>query len=77
MTSTRIPTVGIVTFTTTIAGLTAAQIDFGLTTAYGMTAPVDLTPTSYRTLLLGMKAESANRDCTTTASPPRTAAAPA
>ena len=34
----------------------SAKIDFGLTTSYGMTAPVDLAQPSYRTLLLGMKA---------------------
>jgi hypothetical protein len=55
MTSSKIGTVGIVTFTTTASSPTAAQIDFGLDTTYGMTAPVDLTQASYRTLLLGMK----------------------
>jgi hypothetical protein len=54
--STKIPTVGIVTWATSLAGVTSARIDFGLTTGYGMTAPVDLTAASYRTLLLGMKA---------------------
>jgi hypothetical protein len=54
-TSTKIPTVGIVTFTTTLASPTSASIKFGLDTNYGMTAPVDLKQTSYRTLLLGMK----------------------
>jgi Arylsulfotransferase (ASST) len=54
--STKIPTVGIVTWSTTMAGLQSARIEFGLTTSYGMTAPVDLTQPSYRTLLLGMKA---------------------
>src|SRR5436190_3556467 len=54
-TSSKIPTVGIVTWSTTLPGVTSAQIDFGLTTAYGMTAPVDLNEASYRTLLLGMK----------------------
>ena len=54
--STKIPTVGIVTWATSLAGVTSAQIDFGLTTTYGMTAPVDLMAASYRTLLLGMKA---------------------
>jgi hypothetical protein len=54
--STKIPTVGIVTFTTTLATPTSASIKFGLDTSYGMTAPVDLTAASYRTLLLGMKA---------------------
>ena len=55
-TSTKIPTVGIVTWSTTLPGVQSAQIDFGLTTSYGMTAPVDLAQASYRTLLLGMKA---------------------
>ena len=54
--SSKIPTVGIVTFTTTLASPTSASIKFGLDTNYGMTAPVDLTQASYRTLLLGMKA---------------------
>jgi hypothetical protein len=53
--SPKIPTVGIVTFTTTLQYPTSAQIDFGLDTSYGMTAPVDLTKPDYRTLLLGMK----------------------
>ncbi len=50
-----ISTVGIVTFTTLLPDPTEAHIDFGLDTSYGMTAPVDLTQPSYRTLLLGMK----------------------
>ncbi|HEX6273335.1 MAG TPA: aryl-sulfate sulfotransferase [Polyangiaceae bacterium] len=54
--STVIPTVGVVTFSTDLAGLSAARIEFGLTTAYGSSAPVSLTEPSYRTLLLGMKA---------------------
>jgi hypothetical protein len=54
--STKIPTVGIVTWATSLSGVTSAQIDFGLTTTYGMTAPVDLMAAGYRTLLLGMKA---------------------
>jgi hypothetical protein len=54
-TSTKIPTVGIVTWSTTLPNVTSAQIDFGLTTSYGMTAPVDLNEAGYRTLLLGMK----------------------
>ena len=53
--SSKIPTVGIVTWTTTQSNVKDAHIDFGLTTAYGMTAPVDLTEKDYRTLLLGMK----------------------
>jgi hypothetical protein len=54
-TSSKIGTVGIVTFTTTLSSPTAAQIDFGPDTSYGTTAPVDLTQSMYRTLLLGMK----------------------
>jgi hypothetical protein len=33
----------------------AAEIEFGLTEEYGLTAPVDLGEAGYRTLLLGMK----------------------
>lgn len=54
-TSSQIPTVGIVTWSTTLSSPTSAQIAFGPSTAYGMTAPVDLTQANYRTLLLGMK----------------------
>jgi hypothetical protein len=55
-TSSKISTVGIVTFTTTASSPSEAHIDFGLDTNYGLTAPVDLSATGYRTLLLGMKA---------------------
>jgi len=55
-TSSKIGTVGIVMFTTTASSPSEAHIDFGLDTTYGMTAPVDLSATGYRTLLLGMKA---------------------
>jgi hypothetical protein len=58
-TSTRIPTVGIVTFTTDLAGMTEAHIDFGRDTSYGMTAPVNVAAADHRTLLLGMKAATA------------------
>ena len=51
-------TVGIVTWSVNVQSLTSAAIDFGLTTAYGMRAPVDLAEMSYRTLLLGMKPAS-------------------
>ena len=58
--STAIPTVGIVTFTTNLAGITGAQIRFGLaSTGPTMTAPVDLAEPGYRTLLLGMKTSRA------------------
>jgi hypothetical protein len=53
--STKIPTVGIVEWSTDFAGLESATIEFGLDTTYGMTAPVDLGEPNYRTLLLGMK----------------------
>lgn len=53
--STAIPTVGIVVWSTSLAAPTEAHIDFGLTTSYGMTAPVNVANPSYRTLLLGMK----------------------
>jgi hypothetical protein len=58
--ATAIPTVGIVTFTTSLASIDSAEIRFG-TAATGptMTAPVDLTQPSYRTLLLGMKGTTA------------------
>jgi hypothetical protein len=48
-------TVGIVTFSTNVANMVAARIDFGLDQSYGTTVPVDLTSAGYRTLLLGMK----------------------
>jgi hypothetical protein len=54
--SSKIATVGIVNWSTDLAGVQSAKIDFGLTTSYGMTAPVDLNQPSFRTLLLGMKA---------------------
>jgi hypothetical protein len=55
-----IPTVGIVTFSVSgLTGITSAKIDFGPAGATPtMTAPVDLTQASYRTLLLGMKASA-------------------
>jgi hypothetical protein len=54
-TSSKIATVGIVEFSTDLAGLSKAEIEFGPDTSYGMVAPVDLAAPSYRTLLLGMK----------------------
>jgi hypothetical protein len=51
-------TVGIVTWSVDVQNLASATIDFGLTTSYGMRAPVDLTAMNYRTLLLGMKPAS-------------------
>jgi hypothetical protein len=48
-------TVGIVTWSVSGIVPESAEIRFGLDTRYGMTAPVDLNETAYRTLLLGMK----------------------
>lgn len=53
-----IGTVGIVEFSVDLPAVESASIDFGLDTAYGMTAPVDLSEPMYRTLLLGMKTDS-------------------
>ena len=53
--STQIPTVAVVTFTTTLTGVTGASIQFGLPGATPMVAPVDIAAAYYRTLLLGMK----------------------
>ncbi len=50
-------TVGIVTWSTTLAEVTDAYVEFGLDENYGMVAPVDLAEPEYRTLLLGMKPE--------------------
>jgi hypothetical protein len=52
--SSAIPTVGIVTWSTNLSALDAAQIEFGQDTNYGAVAPVDLKETNHRTLLLGM-----------------------
>jgi hypothetical protein len=54
--SSAISTVGIVTFTTTLASLSSAEIRFAAASGGPtLTAPVDLAQPSYRTLLLGMK----------------------
>jgi hypothetical protein len=54
--SPSIATVGIVSFTSNLAGLTAAEIHFGPNSDYGMVAPVDvdMDEAGHRTLLLGM-----------------------
>jgi hypothetical protein len=54
--SSKIPTVGIVSWSSSLASIESAVVEFGLDTTYGMTAPVDLTEPEHRTLLLGMKA---------------------
>jgi hypothetical protein len=54
--SAAISTVGIVTFTTSLASIDSAEIRFGpASTGPTMTAPVDLGQPGHRTLLLGMK----------------------
>jgi hypothetical protein len=51
----EIQTVGIVEWSTNLAGVTSAEVQFGLDTSYGMAAPVEPVAASNRTLLLGMK----------------------
>jgi hypothetical protein len=53
--SPNMATVGMVTFTSSLPHVSAAEISFGLNTEYGLVAPVDLTEAGYRTLLLGME----------------------
>jgi len=53
-----IATVGVVTFSADLPGITQAQIQFGKDTNYGLVAPVDLNAADYRTLLLGMTQDS-------------------
>lgn len=48
-------TIGIVKWSVSGATASEANIEFGLDTSYGMTAPVDLTVANYQTPLLGMK----------------------
>jgi len=55
--SERISTVGIVEWSVD-GSVESASIEFGRDTSYGLSAPVDLDEENYRTLLLGMKAES-------------------
>ncbi len=58
--SPAISTVEIVTWTLVLPNLTAAHIDFGPSgVPPTMTAPVDLTDSAHRTVLVGMKAEKA------------------
>jgi len=53
-----IATVGVVTFSADLPGITSAQIQFGKDTSYGQAAPVNLDAADYRTLLLGMTQDS-------------------
>ncbi len=51
------PTVGVVEFSVTglPGAVTEGKIEFGLTTEYGMEAPLDVAAPMYKTLLIGMK----------------------
>ena len=53
--STKISSVGIIDWTTSLSNVTSAHIDFGLSASYGMVAPADLSAQPFHTLLLGMK----------------------
>src|SRR5690606_37507195 len=53
--SQNIGTVGIVEWSVDLGAVDQAEIQFGLDTSYGMTAPVDLSEENNRTILLGMK----------------------
>jgi hypothetical protein len=55
--SAKMATVAVVSWTTSLAHVTEARIDFGLDTSYGMAAPVStpLSDDNVTTLLLGMK----------------------
>ncbi len=52
--SPHVATVGIVSFITDLADVSAGEIHFGRDASYGLVAPVDLTEAGFRTLLLGM-----------------------
>jgi hypothetical protein len=53
--SEKINTVGIVDWSVDRDPISGAVVEFGLTSDYGMEAPVDLSQPEHRTLLLGMK----------------------
>jgi Arylsulfotransferase (ASST) len=53
--SSSIQTVGIVEWSSDLAAIQSASIEFGLDESYGQRAPVDLTAPNHHTLLLGMK----------------------
>ncbi|HWP06678.1 MAG TPA: hypothetical protein VNN72_13085 [Polyangiaceae bacterium] len=54
----KIPTVGVATFTTDLAGATGAIIQFGKTTTYTLEAPVEWAAADHLTWLLGMPANT-------------------
>ncbi|MBN2526238.1 MAG: hypothetical protein JXR76_07580 [Deltaproteobacteria bacterium] len=59
VTSNAIPTVGVVRWILNGVTPDSAKIEFGATPAYGMEVAVDMNEPDYRTLLLGLKKESA------------------
>jgi hypothetical protein len=71
--SPKVATVGIVSWSTTLADVTSARIDFGLDAAYGLTAPVAAPAAAGNTtLLLGMKQARTYHYRITAASPTAT-----
>ena len=59
MPASGVPTVGIATFTTDLAGAERAVIQFGTTATYTLEAPVNRAEAMHRTLLLGMPGDTA------------------
>jgi hypothetical protein len=57
-TATKIPMVGVATFTTDLAGADRAIIQFGESSAYSLEAPVNWAEDDHRTLILGMPANT-------------------
>jgi hypothetical protein len=53
--SSAVPTVAIVTWSSSLPSLDSATIEFGKDETYGLTAPVDLEEPNHRTLLLGLR----------------------
>jgi hypothetical protein len=57
-TATKIPMVGVATFTTDLAGADRAIIQFGESSTYSLEAPVNWAEDDHRTLILGMPANT-------------------
>jgi arylsulfotransferase ASST len=58
MPASKIPTVGVATFTTDLAGAERAIVQFGTSTTYTLEAPVAWAGMNHQTLLLGMPANT-------------------
>lgn len=58
MNATKIPMVGVATFTADLPGADRAIIQFGASTEYTLEAPVDWAADAHKTLLLGMPANT-------------------